>query len=84
MIEPFRKIDIQLLDDVSDSSNIELDGINFASANVFNVDNKGEMVDSEIQGKIHDTLIRMSHILKVYRDGELVWRKDKPENESDI
>jgi len=70
MIKPFQEIDFTLLDDFTDRSSIELDGITLVSGNEFDPD------DENIQHEIHDTIKRVSGILQQYRDGKLVELRD--------
>lgn len=68
---PFREISVSLLNDGTDSSGIELDGVTFCSCNEWDASVDGT-VPLAVQTAIHDTLSRVASILEDYRDGKLV------------
>lgn len=67
---PFVEIDIQLLNDATDQSNIELDGIVLVSGNEFTINEHGE-IEFGMQEKIHDTIKRIKEILTKHKNGQV-------------
>lgn len=73
MIEPFKEISIELLNDATDSSSIELDDILLCSCNSFDWE-PPDGISNELQNQIHDTVKRIKQILEDYRNGQLSYR----------
>jgi len=63
---PFVDIEISLLNDETDTSSIELNGVSLCSCNEWDV---GKCPQAEI----HDTITKVAQILRDHRDGLLMY-----------
>ena len=66
-IKPFCRIDIELLNDSSDTSSIELDGVPLCSCDTWEWE-EPHGISIGRQERIHDTIKRVAQILKDHRD----------------
>lgn len=73
---PFKEINYDLMNDDTDASILELDGIELCSCNSWDIGPFGGIPDA-MQEAIHSTIRRVGEIIKDYRDGKLVYKGDE-------